>query len=200
MPNRRVLRRVRVDTWNGCLRHEAWEREGYLMCVEDPFDRWVASAAHTVASAGTQCALSTYGGVSPCILGLWLPFEELLNPCPWPSSSLFPPPSLLRSTDNCARTVRSPENAARIAAAFSVSADAMRELTEPEDVSHRLEWLFGADVAARAGAWGVLHAANPPAVKVGAVAGWELRVPLTRLAGAGAALERRFSKSLPQQN
>jgi hypothetical protein len=35
----RLLRRVRVDTWAGALRHEPWEREGvYLASVEDPFD------------------------------------------------------------------------------------------------------------------------------------------------------------------
>ena len=38
---RRVLRRVRVDTWSGRLRYQRWDREGYCMSIEDPFDRWM---------------------------------------------------------------------------------------------------------------------------------------------------------------
>lgn len=60
-PPASVLRRVRVDTWAGALRHQAWDHPGYCMSVEDPFDRWVdgvplgrwgAGVAHGKAASG----------------------------------------------------------------------------------------------------------------------------------------------------
>jgi hypothetical protein len=45
-PPRRVLRRVRVDCWAGRLRYQRWDREGYCMSIEDPFDRWAVPRGH----------------------------------------------------------------------------------------------------------------------------------------------------------
>lgn len=35
----RCLRRVRIDAWGGVLRQEAWDKDGPLLSIEDPFDR-----------------------------------------------------------------------------------------------------------------------------------------------------------------